>query len=141
MNSITIKFTFNQQCKLSTREEHRLRAYEKSAEVNILTRKKEATGKLRKLHYDKSHNFWGNEINMGKACSIRHENEICIQNFGQKTLTKGIIITMQTWEDVHLTERGGEEVEWTQMPQNRIHWWAIVNTVINLQVSGKYEIS
>jgi hypothetical protein len=42
------------------------------------------------------------------------------------------------WEDeikMDLWEIGlGGEVEWIQLAQDRDHWWALVNTVINLRV-------
>jgi hypothetical protein len=44
------------------------------------------------------------------------------------------------WEDgirVDLWQIGGEEGgEWIQLVQGRELWWALVNTVMNIQVSG-----
>jgi hypothetical protein len=34
-----------------------------------------------------------------------------------------------------LTEIGWEGVDWIHVAQDREQWWALVNTVVNLQVS------
>jgi hypothetical protein len=41
------------------------------------------------------------------------------------------------WEDgirMDLRDIGWGSVEWTQLAQDRDRWWAIVNTVMNLQI-------
>jgi hypothetical protein len=41
------------------------------------------------------------------------------------------------WEDgikTNLKEIGWGGVEWIHLTQNRAHWWAVVNAVMNLQV-------
>jgi hypothetical protein len=41
------------------------------------------------------------------------------------------------WEDnikLDLGEIGIDEVNWIQLAQDRVQWWAFVNTVMNLQV-------
>jgi hypothetical protein len=41
------------------------------------------------------------------------------------------------WEDnikMDLKEIGFEGVDWIHLPQDRGQWWALVNTVMNLQV-------
>jgi hypothetical protein len=37
------------------------------------------------------------------------------------------------WED-NIKETGCEGVDWFHQPQNRIQWWVLVNTVMNLWV-------
>jgi hypothetical protein len=37
-----------------------------------------------------------------------------------------------------LTEIGWEVVDWTCMAQDRVQWWAVVNTVMNLLTSYDY---
>jgi predicted small integral membrane protein len=42
-----------------------------------------------------------------------------------------------TWEDglrIDLRETGWGSVEWIHLAQDRDQWWAVVNTVMNLQV-------
>jgi hypothetical protein len=41
------------------------------------------------------------------------------------------------WEDIKmdLQELGLEGVDWTHLAQDRVHWKALVNIVMNLQVS------
>jgi len=41
------------------------------------------------------------------------------------------------WEDnikIDLGEIGIDEANWIQLAQNRVQWWAFVNTVMNLLV-------
>jgi hypothetical protein len=41
------------------------------------------------------------------------------------------------WEyniKLDLREAGIDEVNWIQLAQNRVQWWAFVNTVMNLRV-------
>jgi hypothetical protein len=42
------------------------------------------------------------------------------------------------WEDnikLDLGEKGIDGANWIQLAQDRVQWWAFVNTVMNLQVS------
>jgi hypothetical protein len=42
------------------------------------------------------------------------------------------------WEDnirINLREIRWEGVEWMHLAQDREHWWAVMNTVMNLRVS------
>jgi hypothetical protein len=46
------------------------------------------------------------------------------------------------WEDgikMDLTEIGWEGVEWIHLAQDRDWWWALVNTVMNLQVQAPWS--
>jgi len=38
-----------------------------------------------------------------------------------------------------LKEIGRQVVNWIRMPQNRLQWWVLVNTVMNLQIPWKGE--
>jgi hypothetical protein len=41
------------------------------------------------------------------------------------------------WEDnikLDLRERGIDEVNWIQLAQDRVQWWAFVNTVTNFRI-------
>jgi hypothetical protein len=47
------------------------------------------------------------------------------------------------WEDgirMDLREIGWGGVEWIQLAQVRDRWWAVVNAVMNLRVSGATEL-
>jgi hypothetical protein len=50
------------------------------------------------------------------------------------------------WEDLgiggritlaYLRDIGIDEVNWIQLAQDRVQWWAFVNMVMNLQVPGR----
>jgi hypothetical protein len=51
---------------------------------------------------------------MGAECSTHGTNEKCVQTFGGKIM----------WEGVN----------WIHLAQDRDHWRAVVNTVMNLRV-------
>jgi hypothetical protein len=41
------------------------------------------------------------------------------------------------WEDnikLHVREKGIDGARWIQLAQDRVQWWAFVNTVMNLRV-------
>jgi hypothetical protein len=45
---------------------------------------------------------------------------------------------MRTWEDninMDLRETGTDGANWIQLAQDRVRWWAFVNTMMNLRVA------
>jgi hypothetical protein len=69
------------------------------------------------------------------------ENRVLRKIFGSKREEDGSWRPLgrprHRWEDnikMDLREIGIDGANWTQLAQNRVHWWACVNTVMNLQV-------
>jgi hypothetical protein len=61
-----------------------------------------------------------------------------IQYFGQKTKGKRAFVRpRRRWKDIrtYLREIEWEWVEWIHLAQKRHQWRAVVNTVMNLQVT------
>jgi len=68
---------------------------------------------------------------------MQGSNEKFIQNFGQKKWKKPLRRHMHRWEGsiiMDLRKIGWEDVEWIHLAQDKDDWWALVNTVMNLQV-------
>jgi hypothetical protein len=75
---------------------------------------------------------------MGWICGTHGVVERCLQGFGweaQRQETTGK--TRRRWEDnikTDLGEMGIDEANWIWLAQDRVQWWAFVNTVMNLLV-------
>jgi hypothetical protein len=76
---------------------------------------------------------------VGRACGTRGRGEKRVQGFGGKARRKkSLERPRRRWEDgikMDLREIGwGGCVEWIQLAQDRDHWRAVVNAVMNLRV-------
>jgi len=75
---------------------------------------------------------------MDRACSTHERNEKCIQYFcwepeGKQPLRR----PRHRWKDnirMYLREVGWEGMGWIYLVQDRYHWQALVNKVMNLWV-------
>jgi hypothetical protein len=69
----------------------------------------------------------------GHVARIKHTE----LSFGETEWKRTLGRPRQNWEDnirMDLRERGWEGVYWIHLVKNRDHWWAVVNTVMNLIV-------
>jgi hypothetical protein len=78
-----------------------------------------------------------NEV--GGTCGMHGRGEECVQGFDGKARRKETIwkTKCRRWEDgirMDLREIVRRSVDWIQLAQDRDRWWAVVNTVKNLQV-------
>jgi hypothetical protein len=65
---------------------------------------------------------------VGGTCGTHGRGERCLQGFEWEA---------RRWEDnikLNLRMIGIDGVNWIQLAQDRVQWWAFVNTVMNLQV-------
>jgi hypothetical protein len=56
---------------------------------------------------------------------------------GRPECKRPLGIPRRRWEDnikLDLREIGIDGANWIQLAQDRVHWWAFVNTVMNLRV-------
>jgi hypothetical protein len=76
---------------------------------------------------------------MGGACSVYGGKERRVQGFGGETWGKRPLgRSACRWEDnikMDLQEVGCVGMDWIELSQDRDRWWALVNLVMNLQVS------
>jgi hypothetical protein len=78
------------------------------------------------------------EDEMGKACSTngkkRNAYRILVEMLEEK---RPLGIPRRRWEDnikMDLREIGWDGTDWIDLAQNRDHWRALLNTVMNLRV-------
>jgi hypothetical protein len=70
---------------------------------------------------------------MGKTCRTNVSDQKRIQNFTRK---KSEGRYMRKWEDnikIELSEIRCENVDWINIPPDRIQWRALVNTVVTFR--------
>jgi hypothetical protein len=66
-----------------------------------------------------------------------HVAQRCLQGFGWHEGKRPLGRPRQRWEDnikMGFREIGINGVNWIQLAQDRVQWWAFVNTVVNIQV-------
>jgi hypothetical protein len=127
-------------------KEHRLRVFENNV-LKIFGSKREEDGSQRKLHNDELHRLYslpnmvrvikskrrwaGHVACMGEGRGVyrvlvgRPKGNISLGRFGCR------------WEDnikMDPGEIGINGMNWIQLAQGRVQWWAFVNMVMNLQV-------
>jgi hypothetical protein len=130
------------------REEHRLRVFEKVVLRKIFGPKREEGGSWRKLHNDELHSLYSspNIVRVIKSRKMRWSGHVTRRGEG-----RGIYRVLvwrpegkrplgrrrRGWEDnikVDVREIGTDETNWIQLAQDRVQWWACVNTVMNIRV-------
>jgi hypothetical protein len=132
---------------LTLREEHRLRVFKHRVQRKILgCNMDELTREWRRLHNEELYDLYtsyysGDQIKtneMDGACGTPEEQERCIQGFGGETCGKRPLGRHRhRWEDnleIDLQEVELRGMGWIDLAQDRDRWWALVNSVMNLQV-------
>jgi hypothetical protein len=72
----------------------------------------------------------------GHLARMRKERKLYKVLFGNPEEKRPLARPTRRWEDgikIHLREVGWEGVEWIHLAQDRDHWRAVVNTVMNLR--------
>jgi hypothetical protein len=129
-------------------EEHRLKVFENRVLRNIFGPKREEDGSWRKLHNDELHSLYSspNIVRVIKSRRIRWAGQVARMGEGRgvyRILVRSpegkrpLGRPRRRWEDnikIDLREIGINETNWIQLAQDRIHWRACVNTIMNLRV-------
>jgi hypothetical protein len=130
------------------REEHRLRVFENRALRKIFRPKREADGSWRKLHSDELHSPYSspNVVRVIKSRRMRWVGHVARVGEGRGVYRvlvgrpegkRPLGRPRHRWEDnikVDLREIRIDGANWIQVAQDRVHWRACVNTVMNLRV-------
>jgi hypothetical protein len=132
---------------VTLREEHRLRVFENRVLRRIFgPKREEVVGDWGRLHNEELHNCTLHRILLSDqikdyrrgACRTDGRDEQCIKNLvGIREGTRPLGGFRQRWEDnikMGLTEIVWEGVDWMQLAQDRDHWRAVVNRVMNLRI-------
>jgi hypothetical protein len=134
---------------LTLREEHRLRVFENRVLRRIFSPKRdEVTGEWRKLHNEELYYLYSspNIIKTIKSRRMRWAGHVA--RMGEKRTAYRILVgkpegrrplgkLRRRWVDnikMDLKEIGWDGVDWVALAQDRDHWRALVNTVMNLRV-------
>jgi hypothetical protein len=129
-------------------EEHRLRVFENRMLRKIFGPKREEDVSWRKLHNDELHSLYSlpNIFRVIKSRRMRWAGHVaCIWEgrgiyrvlVGRPEGKRPLRRPRCRWENnikMDLREIGIDEVNWIQLAQDRVHWRAFVNTVMNLRV-------
>jgi hypothetical protein len=131
------------------REEHRLWVSENRVLRKIFGPKREEDTSWRELHNDELHNLFSspNIFRVLRARRLRWAGHVT--RMGEGRIVYKILVwrpeskrplgrSRRRWEDnikLELRETGIDRANWIQLAQDRAHWWACVNTVMNLCVS------
>jgi hypothetical protein len=130
------------------REEHRLRVFENSVLRKIFGPKREEDGSWRKLHKDelRSLYFSPNIVRVIKSRRVRWAGHVARMEAGRGVYRvlvgrpeekRPLGRPRRRWEDnikLDIREIGIDEANWIRLAQDRVQWWAFVNTVMNLRV-------
>jgi hypothetical protein len=134
---------------LTLKEEHRLRVFENRVQRRIFGQKRdEVTGGWRKLHNEELHNlnFLLSIIRMTKSRRMRWAGHVAW--IGAKQNAHRILVgkpkgnrplgrPRHRWVDnikMDLRDIGLGGMDWIDVAQDRDHWRALVNIVMNLHV-------
>jgi hypothetical protein len=129
-------------------EECRLRVFENRMLRKIFGPKREEDGSWKKLHNDELHSLYSslNIVRVIKSRRTRWAGHVACMGDGRGVYRvlvgrpKGkrpLGIARHRWKDnikMDLRRIGVNGVNWIQLAQDRVHWWAFVNMVMNLQV-------
>jgi hypothetical protein len=122
------------------RDEHRLRVFENKVLRKIFGPKREEDGSWRKLYNDELHNLYSslNIVRAIKSRRMRWAGHVTLMEEGRGVYPQELLgRPRRRWEDnikMDLREVGIDGANWIRLPQDRVHRWACVNTVMNLRV-------
>jgi hypothetical protein len=133
---------------LTLGEEHRLRVFENNVLRKIFGPRREVDGSRRKLHNDELHSLYSspNIVRVIKSRRMRWAGYVAHMGEGRGVYRvfvgrpegkRPLGRPMCRWEDyikIDLREVEIDGVNWIQLAQYRVQWWACVNMVMNLQV-------
>jgi hypothetical protein len=133
---------------LTLGEEHRLRVFENRVLRRIFGPKRQEDGSWRKLHNDELHSLYSspNIVRVIKSRRMRWTGHVA--RIGEGRGVYGVLVgrhegkrrlgrTRRRWEDnikMDLRETGIDGTNWIHLAQDRVHWRACVNTVMNFRV-------
>jgi hypothetical protein len=131
------------------REEHRLGVFENGVLRKIFGPKRDEDGSWRKLHNDELHRLYSspNIVRVIKSRRMRWAGHVAHIGEG-----RGVYMVLvgrpegkrplgrprRRWEDnikMNLRKIRINGANWIQLAQDRVQWWAFVNTVMNLRVT------
>jgi hypothetical protein len=73
---------------------------------------------------------------VSRTCGTHGGGERCLRVFvGRPEVKRPLGRPRYRWEDnikLDLMEKGTDGANWIQLAQDRVQWWAFVNTVMNL---------
>jgi hypothetical protein len=133
---------------LSLGEVHRLRVFESRVLRKIFGPKSEEDGSWRKLHNDELHDLYSspNIVRVIKSRRMRWTGRVARMGEG-RGVYRALVGRPESkwtlgrprrrWEDnikMYLREIGIDGANWIQLAQDRVHWRACVNTVMNIRV-------
>jgi hypothetical protein len=130
-------------------EEHSLRVLENRVLRRIFGPKREEDGSWRKLHCDELHSlyFLPNIVRVTKSRRMRWAGHGARTGEGRGVYRvlvgrpegkRPLERPRRRWEDnirMDLGDIGIDEMNWIQLPQDRVRWRPFVSAVMNLQVS------
>jgi hypothetical protein len=140
---------------LTVGEEHRLRVFENRVLRKIFWPKREEDGSWGKLHNDELHSLYSspNIVRVIKSRRMRWSGHVARMGEGRGVYSvlvgrpegkRPLGRPRRRWEDnikMDLREIGIYGANWIQLAQDRVQWWACVNTVMNLRVPLESRIS
>jgi hypothetical protein len=122
--------------------------FEKRVLRQIFGPKREEDGLWRKLHNDELHSPYSslNIVRMIKSRRMKWAGHVAHMGEGRGVYRvlvgrpegkKPLVGPRHRWEDnikMYLREMGIDGVNWIWLAQDRVQWWALVSTVMNLWV-------
>jgi hypothetical protein len=137
------------------REEHRLRVFENRVLRRISGPKREEDGSWRKSHNDEIQNLYSspNIVRVIKSRRMRWAGHVARMGegrgvyrilIGRPEVKRPLGRPRGRWEDnvkLDLRDIGIDGANWIQLAQDRVNWRAFVNTVMNLWVPLRKNIS
>jgi hypothetical protein len=129
------------------REKHRLGIFENRVLRRIFGHKREEDGSRRKLHNVEIHSLYSspNTVRVIKSRRMRWAGHVARMGKGRGVYRvlverpegkRPLGRPMCRWEDnikMDLREIGIDGANWTWLAQDRVQWWAFVNTEMNLR--------
>jgi hypothetical protein len=129
-------------------EEHRLRDFENRVLRRIFGPEREEDESWGKLHNDELHSMYSspNIVRVIKSRKMKWAGHVARMVEGRGVyrvlvrrpeVKRPLGRPKRRWEDnikMDLREIGIDGANWIRLAQDRVHWWAFVNTVMNLRV-------